>query len=329
MADINGLHHVGHVVRDLGQAMDRYRRLGFTVAAPAFPVLPRVVGGAAEPFGVANTHVYFPGDFIELVAVIDDPGDLPGEARPIPLRVPDDKLPGLTAAVRATAANITSFLQRFEGIHIVIADTPDLDGVAARLTAAGVGHGGVHAIQRPVETGAGTVMEPARYLEISGPGRPAGRVPEGRIGFAENAPVEANEDGRHADHPNGATGLVECLLCVADTALPEVEQRYGAYFGQARAGEVTRFDRAAVTVVPASALADLLPGERPSALPAFVAYTVSVRDVGGTERLLRDNDVPIARTGSGELFVPADAALGTAIIFRQDDHSNRAASSRH
>lgn len=38
--DINGLHHVGHIVHDMDQAMERYRRLGFTVAAPACPVMP-------------------------------------------------------------------------------------------------------------------------------------------------------------------------------------------------------------------------------------------------------------------------------------------------
>ncbi|RBQ16670.1 VOC family protein [Spongiactinospora rosea] len=316
--EINGLHHVGHIVHDMDQAIERYRRLGFTVAAPAYPVLPTAPGGPAEPFGVANAHVYFPRGFVELVAVIDDTGRVPGGARPIPLRVPDDKAPGLRAAIRATAAGITSFLERFQGVHIMIADTPDIDRVAARLTADGVGHGGVHDIQRPVETGTGTRMEPARYLEISGPGSSPGRAPEGRIGFAENPPVEAPHE--QADHPNGSTGLVECVLCVADTALPDLARRYEAYFGPARPGRVTRFDRANVTVVAASALAGLLPGERPAALPAFVAYAVSVRDLSATEALLRGNDVPVTRTGPAESFVPADAALGAAIIFRQDGH---------
>lgn len=316
--DINGLHHVGHIVRDIDQAMERYRQLGFAVPAPAFPVLPAFPGGPAEPFGVANTHVYFPRGFVELVAVIGDTGRMPDEARPIPLQVPDDKLPGLVAAIRATAANVAFFLQRFQGVHMMIVDTPDIDSIAARLTAGGVSHGGVHAIQRPVETSTGTRMEPARYLEISDRDLPPGRVPEGRIGFAENVRVEALEDQRHTDHPNGAIGLVECVLCVADSALPELERRYGTYFGQAGDGRVARFDRANVTVVAASALADLLPGERPAAMPAFVAYAVSVRDIAATERLLRDNDVPVTRTGPEEMFVSANAALGVAIIFRQD-----------
>ncbi|MFI7106872.1 VOC family protein [Nonomuraea sp. NPDC050227] len=317
--DITGLHHVGHIVHDMTQAMNTYRRLGFTVAAPTYPMLPRVAGGAAEPFGVANAHVQFPRNFIELVAVIDDAGHLPGAARPIPLRVPDDRLPGLLAAVGATTANIASFLQRFQGLHIMIADTPDIDVIAAGLTAAGVDHAGVHAVQRPVETRTGTTMEPVRYLEISAPGLPAGRVPEGRIGFAENAPARPRGVQPHTVHPNGATGLVECVLCVADEALPALMRRYATYFGQACDGRPHVFDRADVTVVTASTLGDLLPGEQPAALPAFVACTVSVRDITATRQHLRDNDVPVRVTGRQEIFVPAEAASGTAIIFRQEE----------
>lgn len=302
MSDVNGLHHVGHLVRDLDHAMDLYRRLGFTVPPPAYPVLPRVPGGPAEPFGVANTHVYFPRNFIELVAVIDETSQPPGQAHPIPLQAPDDELPELRAAIGAAAANLASFLERSEGIHILIADTPDIDSVAARLAAAGVSHGGVHAIQRPIETDSGTRMEPARYLEISSD---AGPLPEGRIGLAENTSAVVVEDQRHL---NGATELTECVLCVPDSALAEFEQRYRTYFGEARAN---------VTILPASALAGRLPGERPAALPAFAAYAVSVRDIAATERLLRDNDLPIVQSGAGELFVPSGAALGTAIIFRQ------------
>lgn len=243
---------------------------------------------------------------------------MPGNARPIPVQVPHDQVPGLRAAIRATAANITSFLRRFQGVHIMIADTSDIDRAAARLTAGGVGHGGVHDIRRPVETATGTRMEPARYLEISDPRLSPGRVPEGRIGFAENTPVDAAQEPQHTDHPNGATRLAGCVPCVADTALPEVERRYESYFGPARHGRATRFDRADVTVVAASALTGLLPGERPAALPAFVAHAVAVRDLSATEELLRGNDVPTVRTGPEEMFVPAGAALGAAIVFRQD-----------
>ncbi|MEU6741360.1 hypothetical protein [Streptosporangium sandarakinum] len=45
---------------------------------------------------------------------------------------------------------------------------------------------------------------------------------------------------------------------------------------------------------------------------------MAVRDLSAAEKLLRDNGVPAVRTGPEEMFVPAGAALGVAIIFRQD-----------
>ncbi|MFC4009264.1 hypothetical protein ACFOY2_18675 [Nonomuraea purpurea] len=48
-----------------------------------------------------------------------------------------------------------------------------------------------------------------------------------------------------------------------------------------------------------------------------MAYAVGVRDVAATERLLRGNGIPLGRTSSGEVFVPAREAFGVAIIFRQ------------
>ncbi|GAA2352895.1 VOC family protein [Nonomuraea africana] len=347
--DISGLHHVGHVVRDMERALERYRRLGFTLPPPAYPAISAAEGTPAEPFGAGNTHAYFPRDFIELVTVVDDAsGRIPADAHLIPLEVPADRLPAVVAAVRGTAANLAACLRRFEGMHILMFDSPDVEGAAARLHAGGVGHGGVHAVQRPVETREGTRLEPVRYLEIDGddPATARGRVPEGRIGLAESPSAEVIDAQRRADHPNGAIGLVECVLCVTDGELAGVERRYESYLGRQATGSAVKrvFDLgdAKVVLVTASALADLLPGERPPALtdeprpgertsasgeplpgeralasPAFVAYGVAVRDLAATERFLRESGLPVERSAEGDLFVPAAAALGVAIVFHQ------------
>jgi hypothetical protein len=196
-------------------------------------------------------------------------------------------------------------------------DAPDLDDAVARFDAGGVRHGGVHAVRRPIETADGTRMEPVRFLEFGADGR----VPEGRVGLAENPPPEALDAQRHIDHPNGAVGLAGCLLCVADADLAETEKRYSGYLGRSarQDGPARTFDGAAITLAPASALADLLPGERPPGIPGFAAYTVTVRDLPAAERLLRGNGVQLGRSASGDPFVPAAEALGVAIILRQAD----------
>ncbi|WP_176711397.1 hypothetical protein [Streptomyces sp. PTY087I2] len=47
-----------------------------------------------------------------------------------------------------------------------------------------------------------------------------------------------------------------------------------------------------------------------------MAYIVTVRDLAPARDLLHRNDVPVRETPSGDLFVPARAPLGTAVVFR-------------
>ncbi|MBZ4324507.1 VOC family protein, partial [Streptomyces sp. SCA2-4] len=158
------IHHVGHVVHDMPAALALYRRLGFTVPAPAYPALPPREGADPEPFGAANTHAEFARDFVELATVVR-PGDrLPADARVVPLRVPTEALPALLEKVETTRANLAGCLTRFEGLHILMFSSPGIDAAAARLTAAGVRHGGVTTVRRP----AGAGVEPVRYLELDG-----------------------------------------------------------------------------------------------------------------------------------------------------------------
>ncbi|MGA5421042.1 hypothetical protein [Streptomyces lavendulocolor] len=69
--------------------------------------------------------------------------------------------------------------------------------------------------------------------------------------------------------------------------------------------------------MPDTHLTALLPDECPAALPAFVAYTVAVRDLAVVRDLLKAEGIPLRESPSGDLFVPAEAALGAAIVFRR------------
>ncbi|MFE5485201.1 hypothetical protein [Streptomyces sp. NPDC056527] len=181
--------------------------------------------------------------------------------------------------------------------------SPDVDGTANRLTAAGVGHGGVNTVGRPVETPNGVRTEAVRYLEIDG-------APEGRVGVVADLDPEFQHT-RHLDHPNGAQDLVEAVLCVPGGQLPLVRERYERYLGRPISTE------GPVTLLTKADLTALLPGENPPALPALVACTVAVPDIARVRALLAENGLPVRETTRGEIFVPAEAALGAALIFRE------------
>lgn len=324
MRDIGHLHHVGHVVGDMIEALALYRRLGFTVPAPAYPALPPRAGASPVPAGAANTHAEFPRSFVELVTYVRDDSRIPGDAKIVPLQAPDEALPEIRERIANASAMVAERLDRFEGLHILMFSSPDVDAAAARLHAAGVGHGGVNTVQRPIETDAGTQVEPIRFLEIDSdePGLRPATVPEGRVGVVADLDPQT-QSARLAEHPNGAVGLVEVVACVAQTDLAATEARYRNYLGRpARTdgpAHVFDLEGARLTILPDADLATLLPGEHAPALPAFVAYAVAVQDIARTEKLLRDNEIPLNRTATGDLFVPAACALGAAIIFRQAD----------
>ncbi|GHC39752.1 VOC family protein [Streptomyces cinnamoneus] len=322
--DITRLHHVGHIVDDVAQALILYERLGFVVPPPSCPAMSLREGAAPEPFGAANTHADFPRSFLELATCVKvgDTDRLPPGTRLVPLQAPAELLPRLVERISETTANLSAFLNRFEGLHILMFSSPDIDATAARLIAAGVRHGGVNTVRRAAPPGAATPVETVRYLEIDGdePDARPGSVAEGRVGIVADLDPDV-QGARHPGHPNGAVDLVEAVLCVADQELAAVQQRYETYLGRpARPkgpARVLDLDGAALTLVPASGLAALLPGERPAALPALAGYTVAVRDLAHTHGLLRRNGLAPRENPSGDLFVPADSALGTAVVFRQ------------
>lgn len=161
-------------------------------------------------------------------------------------------------------------------------------------------------------------METIRHIEIGRGDRSQAEAesPEGILAIAES--LQAH---RRTEHPNGAVDLVEVVLAVAPGELEATSRRYESYLDQAAEGtgttSVFQLEGARVTIVANTDLDALLPGEQAPTLPALVAYAVAVRDIVETERLLHANGFSTARSGAGDLFVPAQAALGTAVIFRE------------
>lgn len=305
---IDSLHHVGHVIADVSHALARYRRMGFHVPPLERPVLPDHPERSCRAVGVANSHIGFAHTFVELIAVVGDGPYPDDEVVPALLTAPAAALPDLDRAVAATAARLTAALSRFEGMHVLCFGATDADAIAARLHAEGVTHSGVKRARRPSTTGDGDV--PIGYLEID---HTPGASPEGRLAVSEPLPSDLTE------HPNGAFRLAGTILCVADDELADYEARYQRYLQRAgRAdGPARTFDIGAqwLTIVPQSGLGQLLPGERPQALPAFVGYAVEVRDPAATRRHLHSAGVPLHTSPAGDIVVSGGWALGAAVIF--------------
>jgi hypothetical protein len=319
---IDGLHHIAHVVDDLGAARDVYQRLGFAVPPPAYYALPDA-DGELQYVGAANTHVTFAANFIELITAVDVDGAtaVPSDAKVTQLQAPPEQFDKIRAALGRAGAMISGFLERFQGLHILALHTADVEAAAARLTAAGVAHGGVSVTQREVETPDGPRAVATRFLELDGsdPARP-NLLPEGRIAIAESVAAELLHGQDHLSHRNGAVELDEVILCVGPADLDTVQARYAAILNRAAArlgaARVFHLDRGTVALVPAGELGRLVPGAVEPPTPGYAAYAVAVADVVATAAFLDANGIPATTGPGGELIVAGPEALGTTIVFR-------------
>lgn len=318
--DIDELHHVGHVVWDLEKLVAVYRRLGFAVGPPAYPMASPDPGAAPRPLGLAQAHVDFRRNFIELLACLRDDGSspVPGDAQRIAIHGPDvsaEQLARLHATVTQVSDGIRTRVQRFEGLQILVFHGEDLDLVERRLTQAGMRHAGIQTARKKVATREGPKVVPVRVLELGD------ESPEARLAFADNPPAEVLDAQLQLEHPNGATALEEATLCVAPDSLDAVASRYATYLGgpPTSVGETRTFElhTSRLTVCTEAALEQRMPGERAPSLPALVAYAVSVRDLAAARQLLERNGVTVRTSAAGELYVPASAAVGAAILFRE------------
>lgn len=324
--DILDLHHIGLVVRDMDAAIAAFTRFGFHIGVPNYPALPAYPGAAPEPVGAGNTHADFPRSFIELLAPAPERrAGLPAGSRLVPLHVPEDRLAATRAAIQHTIAGLAARLDTSEGAHILIFTTGDAEQTANRLERTGVAHTPARALQRPIATAEGTELAAVKFLEFSSddPSAAPGMVPEGRVGAAEDAPHDLLDAQIGLAHPNGATGLAECIVCFDDSELEAASERYERYLHlpASREGADTVFtlDSSRLTLTTPPGLAALLPGERPHTTPSLSAYTIEVADLAAAEAHLHAQRLGLRRSADGRPFIPAETAFGTALIFQQAD----------
>ena len=104
-----GLDHIVHAVRDLDAAANFYRKLGFTVGARN-----------RHPWGTHNHIVQFPGCFIEILTLAEP-----------------DKL-GSDGFSRLFGAYNGDFIERGEGLSLLILESQDASADEADFRAAGI-----------------------------------------------------------------------------------------------------------------------------------------------------------------------------------------------
>jgi catechol 2,3-dioxygenase-like lactoylglutathione lyase family enzyme len=285
---IGSLNHVGLAVADLDAASARYAQLGFTLTPLSVHEGSSEPGGPLAPIGSGNRCAVFAHSYLEILARV-------GETPP------------------GTQNRVDRMLARHEGAHVICFGCDDAAVAERELAAAGISSSGVVALQREVDTPTGPATARFERVLVS-----SDLTPEGLVQAAHHRTPEHVHQPRYLQHANGATELTEVLLAVDDPGA--AASRYARILGREphAEGAVRRFELprgSRVTIVAHSELDRLLPGSTAPPPPCIAAVTVSTRDLAALRSLLAAADIRHTPLGATRLLVPADQALGLALVF--------------
>lgn len=288
MAEINdridSLDHIAVMTPDLTAAGRAYERLGFCLTPVSQHSGARTAGGAVEPWGTGNRCVMLRRGYIELMGIVD---------------------PGLFDN------RLGEYLARYEGIHILAFGCADAHAAEIRLRREGFGVTGVHGLARELDVPGGSAVAKFNLVRL-----PASEMPEGRVLLIEHLTREHLWQERYLDHPNGAVGLSELTVCVAD--VEDAASRYGRMFGVAGRGDHKRrafaLDDGRFVLLSESGLKSELGLDAP-VLPFAASFTVDVADCGKARAAIEANGGSCETVGDALMVRPRDAC-GALIAFR-------------
>jgi len=280
---------VDHLVipaRDLAAQAELYRRLGFQVGARN-----------RHPWGTENHIVQFDGAFLELIGLGQ------GFAAPAPE-------PG----VFSFAGFVSAFLQRREGLAMLVMRSHDAEADRRRLKADGLGDFARFDFARKARRPDGSEVDVAFSLAFAAcPALAEAGFFVCQQRFPENFWSRAAQI-----HPNGATGIVG--VAIAHERPEEAARFLMAFLDASRARAIERgiaidIDGASVEIAPRQAWAERY-GEPAIGAdgPPLALARIAVADVGAARRVLEANQVP-HEARADALIVNSATAIGAAIVF--------------
>ncbi|MDQ2954596.1 MAG: VOC family protein [Pseudomonadota bacterium] len=283
-----GLDHIVHAVRNLDAAADLYRRLGFTVGARN-----------RHPWGTHNYIVQLPSFFIELLTIAEP-----------------EKLGGDGFSVLFGSFN-RRFLERQEGLSMLILESADTEGDARAFREASIAASAVMRFEREGRRPDGTPVKVAFSLGFA---RDAG-APD--IGFAvcQQHYPENFWNPAFQSHPNGATGIASVIIVAenptdhhiflsAFTGERELQSTSSGLRVATARGDIQVMDPSAYGNYFAVAPPDIGTGARLAAL-RFVTG-----DMAATTASLARGKVAFS-SRLGRIIVGPEGAMGAAIVFEE------------
>jgi len=290
--DVNVLHHLGIISRNMEATVTQYERLGFVFAPLTIPRIPLQAGADPEPIGAGNRCAIFRNNYLEVLGIVDA-----------------NRWSSITRQQRGPF-DLDGPLQRYEGLHVLHLGTNDIHSVHDRLERSGLHPTEIRPFQRLVDTTDGPMMMKARSFSS-----PNGSNPEALLQVAQHETPELVLQPRYMNHPNGAVSITAVIVCVADP--DAVAEKYGRYTNQSveRSGalRVVEFGCSRIIIVRPNELQAVLPGNVAPTIPFLAGFAVA-SNLDITERALREQEIDF-RIHEGRILVNARDGYGAAVLF--------------
>lgn len=276
---IAGFDHVIVGVGDLEAARETWRRLGFVVT-------PR---GRHIGWGTANYCIMFPGDYVELLGIVD--------------------------ATQFVAGLDEQLLRHGDGLLRLALHTDDADGAHAALSVAGLAPPPVQELQRELELPTGTVLPAFRLVHL-----PPATLSGLPLFLTQHLTPELLRQPAWLEHPNGAQGIAAMTIVVDDP--PALRAAADRLFGD---GAATLTDNTLTVLTGEAALLFVRPDDvevmhpevapESIATPTLLALRFRVGDPSRAGIALVANKVPFVEGMDGVLRVAPEHANGVIVEF--------------
>lgn len=248
------LDHLAHFVHDAEAASRALARCGFAPTPVSIQVSPDPAGGT-RPTGTGNVTAMFERGYVEVLFKSSD-----------------------TPLAREFDAAISGHA----GLHLVAFAVADAAKTHRRLGADGFAVQPLVHMSRPVETAQGPDKAAFTIARVE-----PGVMAEGRIQMLTHHTEHTVWQRRWLSHPNGAVGLVDVMIAVAD--VEEAAQRFTRFTGRpatARPGgsAVIRLDRGGIYLISHERITRRLPEVPITKLPFMAAYALRVQSLATAEK---------------------------------------------
>lgn len=279
------LDHVGHFVPDMDAASAALERMGFTLTPFSAQSHRTQPDGPLVPAGTGNRCIMLEQGYLEFLTAT---GDSP------------------------IADQLRLAMRRYVGVHLIAFGTATPLDDHARLEREGFAATTPVALQRPIDIEGG--QDTARFTVVR---TAPGNMPEGRIQFCQHHTPHLVWQSRWLAHANGATGLAQVVVCVADP--DEAARRYSRYSALEAEGAGTsralHTRRGVITFATAAAVESTLGVTAPT-VPWIAGFALTCSDLAATRRVLDEAGLSVTALDPHRIAAPLASALGGVVIFQ-------------